>query len=102
MTKDELLIYLAEWTEGYRLDKCWDKRLEDGYQQIVAILKNQPTITKKDIECWASEAWDRIETREGGIAGKIEDIMKEMLDDIGVSITVDPRQQLDTNGKIKQ
>jgi len=46
----------------------------------------QISISERDIQGWADEAWDRIETREGGIAGKIEDTMKEMLMEIGVSI----------------
>ena len=69
---------------NYKETRAKFKRAE---AEIVAILKNQPTITKKDIGCWAGEARDRV--CAGMIWECIEDVMKEMLDDIGVSITVD-------------
>ena len=86
MIKTENLIELIEkelareYTHG-QLDR-------EYFHEIVVRLENQPTITKEDIQGWAGEARDRV--CAGMIWECIEDVMREMLTDIGVSITVDP------------
>ena len=51
----------------------------------------QPTITEKDIEGWASEAQYSVQAYEDW--GYVVDIMKEMLEEIGVEII--PSQESD-------
>jgi len=50
MKREELLDCLKEWGHRKRWMEEWDKRDEQAYQQIVAILKNQPIITEEWIE----------------------------------------------------
>ena len=98
LDKRELLDWLEESVDRYtflqvthpHLAQIPTKKDKQAYQQIVALIKNQPTITEKDVRGWADTArgWDLID----GLCENIEDTMKEMLEDIGVSITVDRRK----------
>ena len=96
MRKDELLSWLA-WWQSFCEQTCDSnicfseggdkKRCEQAYEKIVAILKNQPTITEKNIKEWAYEAQYRMQTHKDW--GYVADVIKEMLNEIGVVITVD-------------
>ena len=60
-------------------------RVDTEYNnEIVAIIENQPTITEKNIKEWAYEAQYRVETYKDW--GYVADVMKEMLNEIGVAI----------------
>lgn len=61
------------------------------YERGVADAK--VTISKKDIQGWADEAWSRVHNNQD--AGYIEDTMIDMLIEIGVEIV--SSQQVDKN-----
>ena len=89
--KKKLIEIVESWKRVLDDGNHWNEagwEDEQAYDQIVAILKNQPTITKRDIQSWADEAREQVTSHRDW--EYIEDTMKEMLTDVGVSITVDP------------
>jgi TPP-dependent indolepyruvate ferredoxin oxidoreductase alpha subunit len=82
MKKEELLESLEY---AYRFPRTKPPKDLRAYNQIVAIIKNQPTIIEKNIKEWAYEAQYRVETHKNW--GYVADVMKEMLNEIGVTIT---------------
>ncbi len=129
MNREKLLRLLGAMY-GECVQQNWCNETEEEYQQIVALIKNQPTImnlknkslgklaedlkisfsaakivsdhaqpeiTKKDIECWATEAQIRVTADRHW--GGVEDVMKEMLTEIGVSICPEKSTAVDKEEK---
>ena len=88
MKREELLGKLKEFKDCAVIilmkKGLFTKEDEEAYKEIAAIIKNQPTITKRGIENCAGAIQYSVQTHEDW--GYVEDIIKEMLDDIGVSI----------------
>ena len=63
------------------------------YERGVADTK--VTISKKDIQGWADEAWSRVHNNQD--ASYIEDTMRDMLTEIGVEIV--SSQKVDKKGR---
>lgn len=87
---EESLIEECELAFYSALQRAYDQypyrweRINQAKEEIVAIIKNQPTITEKNIKEWAYEAQYRVETYKDW--GYVADAMKEMLTEIGVPI----------------
>ena len=79
---------LLEYIDGL-VARSGTERLQ-AYEEIVALIKNQPTITERDIHKWGGEIQYSVQTHEDW--GYVEDFLKEMLTELGVTI----------DGKVKQ
>jgi hypothetical protein len=104
MKKEELLEWFKrqKWfikgilNESHR-SESWVESDEQAYMEIAAIIKNQPTITKRDIECWADEAKEQVTSHRDW--AYIGDTMKEMLEDIDVTIRPEKSTVVDKEEK---
>ncbi len=84
MKKEELLLWFKDLKEELKT-AGWDDEVDEPFhEQITAIIKNQPTITKRDIENWAGEARNRVESHKNWEG--IEEVLIEMCRELGVEI----------------
>jgi hypothetical protein len=97
MKKEDLLEWLYENLTPSCSKLPWKDENREAYRQIVAILKNQPTITKRDIENCAGAIQYSVQTHEDW--GYVEDILKEMLTEAGVSICPEKSTAVDKEEK---
>ena len=70
------------------LDKEYRAEIGARLRERDELLKNQPTITSADVQGWADELRERVCTHKSWMY--VGNIMREMLKEAGVSITVDP------------
>ena len=98
MKEEELLVILKAWKKMLTNTVGWIDRDNRAHKEIVAILKNQPTITEEWIEEKALKM-KRITAnlfRKTGTMnyplGRCRDFIRSLVEEI-------PLQQLDKNGK---